>query len=173
MRAAIAYNAALGTPFDAFARPAIRGAMLRTLGREGRARRALGQYADVAGTTIQAPKPISFDQAMALEASDERADVVRDLQAVAAGYIAAFSARAAQGEDALLEHVARVQISGVLQNIDANDRAAFLAHVVNGRTHDEVAGDLGVVKRTVQRMIDRATEAVRKALVERKASITG
>lgn len=42
-----------------------------------------------------------------------------------------------------------------------------MAHVVNGRTHDEIAGDLGVVKRTVQRMIERATEAVRKALVER------
>lgn len=124
----------------------------------------------MAGTTVPAPKPISFDQAMSLEAGDERADVVRDLQAVAAGYVAAFSARAAQGEDALLEHVARVQISGVLQSIDANDRAAFLAHVVNGRTHDEIAGDLGVVKRTVQRMIERATEAVRNALVERSPS---
>mgnify|MGYP001232408847 CR=1 FL=1 len=54
-----------------------------------------------------------------------------------------------------------------------NDRAAFLAHVVNGRTHDEVAWDLGVVKRTVQRMIDRATEAVRKVLADRKAPVTG
>lgn len=151
-------------PFEVFARLAIRGAMLRTLGKEHRARRSLTRFADAAGPSLEAPKEASLDEVFVQQAADDSADVVASLERVVAGYLAVHAVRAAQGEETILALERQDQIVRALENVDPDDRRAFLAHLVEGKTHEECMAELGVKKRTLQRRIERAEETVRKAL---------
>ena len=150
--------------FEPFARVAVRMALLRTVGREFRARRPLMRMIDRGPMGLPAPKDVSLEDALAAQTGDERADIVVGLERVVAGYLGVESVRAANGEENMLARDAHRHILAALDSVKTAERDAFFAHVVNGQTHAEITKSSGVNKRTLQRMIERAEDAIRERL---------
>lgn len=151
-------------PFEVFARKAVHFAMLRTLGKEYRERRAL--ILDGPRPRLAPPQEVSLEDALSTQAGDDRAEVIVALERVTAGFLGIFAVRASRGEETILARERQSQILRALDGIEHDDRLAFFAHLIEGKTHEECMTELGVKKRTLQRRIERAEEAVRTAVGE-------
>lgn len=159
--AALRHDPAKG-PFEPFARAAVRGGVLRTLGKEFRARRPLQRLIDQGSLGIARPRDASLEDALSSDVGDDRADVVAGLERVVAGYLGLESVRAASGEEHILSRDACRAVLAALDAVTAAERSAFMGHVVEGRSHEELRTEARVSKRTVQRMIERTQEAIRE-----------
>lgn len=151
-------------PFEVFARLAVHYAVLRTLGKESRARRAL--TLDRPRPQLSGPREVSLEDALSHRAADERGEVVVALERVTAGFLAVDAVRASRGEETILARERQQEIVRAVNGVDPEARQAFFAHLIEGKTHQECMTELGVKKRTLQRRIERAEEAVRTALGE-------
>lgn len=158
--AALRYDASQG-PFEPFASAAVRGAVLRTLGKEFRARRPLQRLIDRGSLGLTKPRDTSLEEALSSDAGDERADVVAGLERVVAGYLGVESVRAASGEEQILSRDAYRRVLTALDTVSSAERAAFMGYMVEGRSHEELRTEAGLSKRTVQRMIERTQETIR------------
>ena len=150
--------------FEPFARLAIRGALLRTMGREYRAQRSLVRFSERQVSQLPSPREASLEEALSAQVGDERADIVAALERVACGFLCEAAVRAAFGEETILAREAEREIVHALEGVEPADRTVFFAHVINGKTHREIIADTGVNQRTLQRMIERAGDVVRNRL---------
>lgn len=162
----LAASSFVGDPalFWAFARHHVRGAMLRTMGKEHRARKHTANSESSAGPRFPPPREVTLDDLATGEGASDREDVVRALEAVTLGFLGAHSLRLSRGEESLLERESAAAIADELNRLDERTRVAYIEHVANGRIHVEVAAELGVSKRTLQRLVDTAERALRARL---------
>jgi RNA polymerase sigma factor (sigma-70 family) len=162
--AVLRFDPSRGVAFTTFAYPAVHGAILRVLGKETRARR-LVTFLETAPIRRPAPES-SLEDALSLEPHDPAEPLVRELQLVATSTIAASSLYAALGEAAVENQHSLARIDAALERCAPLERRAFLLCRVDGHTYDECCAKLNLKPKTFQRMVERAEESVRRALVE-------
>lgn len=171
--AAREFDATRGASFESFAYLKVRGAMLRVATGEafGSLHVLLRRKLAAADPDWQPPPELSLEEALDDTPEKAKARAVAWVQRQAAGmFVSALRAvvdaetpgpdddRAAERERA------RAGLARALSGLDENERYFVDRHYTDGATFDQIAGELGVVKRTVTRLHDRVKDKLLWAL---------
>lgn len=174
------YDAARGIPFGVFAFKRIRGEMMRTVDREqtGDVQRFIRKAFAADDAIAEPPGELDLDQALedTPEKARDRAVVWARKQTAGMLLAALFqqATRSVGGEESLVRAEQRLVSEDALRAamtvLDAREKHFIDRFYRDEATMEEIAAELGVVKRTIVRVHDRIKEKLANKL--RKAGVS-
>lgn len=172
--AARSFDPTRGVPFESFAYLKVRGAMVRVATGEafGSLHILLRKKLAAADPDWQPPEELTLEQALVDTPEKAKARAVAWVQRQAAGmFVTALRTMADAEVDTERETMraeerarAREGLSRALADLDDNERYFVDRHYTDGATFEQIAQELGVVKRTITRLHDKVKDKLLRSL---------